>query len=148
MKATMATLRQAGWRTGRRFGCTHVAVTLLLLLFFAAGVGVAAADKAAKSYLEKGKVVAATVVEHTDYVPITPPDSKGRTQGGQAFVHRNWVYRVETGDKVYELRGGKKQSMAVGDAVEFRVEKKIARVQTGTKEQKYRITSTEPKPAK
>lgn len=93
-------------------------------------------------------MVAAAVAEHTDYVPITPADSKGRAQGGQAFVHRNWVYRVETEDAVYELRGGKKQSMAVGDAVEFRVEKETARVQTGTKKHKYRIASTSPKPVK
>jgi len=148
MKATMATSRQTGRQTGR----TRVAVALLLFLFFAlflAGrLGVLAADKAANSHLEKGKVVAAALSERADYVPITPPDSKGRTQGGQALVHRNWVYRVETEDAVYELRGGKKQSMAAGDAVEFRVEKETARVQTGTKEQKYRITSTETKPAK
>ena len=99
-----------------------------------------------KSYPEKGKVVAASMSEHTDYVPVTPPDSKGRTSGGEAFVHRNWVYRVETDDGIYELRGGKKQSMAVGDGVEFRVVKDTGYVLADDKETKYRILSSSAKP--
>jgi len=89
-------------------------VVTLLLVFLAAEVTASATDKAPPSYPEKGKVVAATVSEHTDYVPVSPPDSKGRSSGGQAFVHRNWVYRVETDVEVYEFKGGKKQSMAIG----------------------------------
>jgi hypothetical protein len=121
---------------------------LLVLLFVAGHMAAFATDKAPKSYPEKGKVVAASVSEHTDYVPVAPADSKGRTSGGQAFVHRNWVYRVETDDGIYELRGGKKQSMAVGDGVEFRVAKDTAYVLANDKETKYRILSTAPKPTK
>jgi hypothetical protein len=93
----------------------------------------------ADSYPEKGTVVAVRVYETTEYVPITPPDSKGRTHGGEAFVHRNQVYRVETDDGFYELEGGKNPTMAVGDAVEFRVDKGTARVRVGNKEKKYRL---------
>jgi hypothetical protein len=120
----------------------------LLLLFFAAEVTASATDKARPSYPEKGKVVSATVSEHTDYVPVSPPDSKGRSSGGQAFVHRNWVYRVETDVNVYEFKGGKTQSMAVGDTVEFRVVKDTGYILADDKEIKYRILSNSPKPAK
>jgi hypothetical protein len=98
-----------------------------------------AKDNPSTSYPERGKVVAVRVSESTDYVPISPPDSKGRTHGGEAFVHRKQVYRVETDDEIYELEGGKNPNMAVGDAVEFRVEKGTARVRAGDKERKYRL---------
>lgn len=136
---------EANWGS---FWRARAAVVPLLLLFAAGHVAAFATDKAPKSYPEKGKVVAASVSEHTDYVPVTPADSKGRTSGGEAFVHRNWVYRVETDDGIYELRGGKKQSMAVGDGVEFRVVKDTGYVLAGDKEMKYRILSTAPKPTK
>jgi hypothetical protein len=123
-------------------------IVALLLLFFAAEVTASATDKARPSYPEKGKVVSATVSEHTDYVPVSPPDSKGRSSGGQAFVHRNWVYRVETDAEVYEFQGGKKQSMAVGDTVEFRVVRDTGYVLADDKEVKYRVLSNSPKPVK
>jgi len=99
-----------------------------------------AKDAPPDSYPEKGTVVAVHVSETTDYVPVSPPDSKGRTHGGEAFVHRKQVYRVETDSEIYELEGGKNPSMAVGDAVEFRVDKGTARVRDGDKEKKYRLT--------
>jgi len=135
----------AKWGGWRRLS---VAVIALLLPFFVASAAVPASDKAPKSYPERGKVVAASISEHTDYVPISPPDSKGRTSGGQAFVHRNWVYRVETDDGFYEFKGGKKQSMATGDAVEFRRVKDTVYVLADDKETKYQILSTTPKPTK
>lgn len=137
--------------TGAKWGSSwraRAAVVPVLLLFVAGHLAAFATDRDPKSYPEKGKVVAASVSEHTDYVPVTPPDSKGRTTGGQAFVHRNWVYRVETDDGIYELKGGKKQDMAVGDGVEFRVVKDTGYVLANDKETKYRILSTAPKPAK
>jgi hypothetical protein len=67
----------------------------------------AIAKGGAPSYTEKGKVVAVRVDEHTDYVPVSPPDSKGRTHGGEAFVHRKQVCRVETDENIYELGEGK-----------------------------------------
>lgn len=123
-------------------------VVALFLSFLTARVTAPATDKALKSYPEKGKVVAVSISEHTDYVPVSPADSKGRTSGGEAFVHRNWVYRVETDDGSYELEGGKRQSMKVGDAVEFRVVKDASYVRAGDKETRYRMLSSSPKPAK
>lgn len=120
----------------------------VLLFFFLFGALQPAAIAKGKllSYVEKGKVVAVRVDEHTDYVPVSPTDSKGRTHGGEAFVHRKQVYRVETDDGIYELGGGKDPTMAVGDAVEFCIEKGTAHVRAGVKEKKYRIISTTPKP--
>jgi hypothetical protein len=120
----------------------------LFFLFLAARITAPATAHAPNSYPEKGKVVAASISEHTDYVPVSPPDSKGRTSGGQAFIHRNWVYRVETDVEFYEFKGGKKQSMAVGDVVEFRVVKDTGYVLANDKETKYRVLSNSPKPRK
>jgi hypothetical protein len=110
-------------------------------LFFCVCSLQAAASGKATSYPEKGKVVAVRLDEKTDYVPITPPDSKGRTSGGEAFVHRRQIYRVETDSEVYEFEGGKKPTLAVGDAVEFRIDKSSARVRTDGPAKKYRVLS-------
>jgi hypothetical protein len=141
-------MNSGGAKRGIRLQRTRAVAIALLLLFLAALVTAPATDKAPPRYPEKGKVVEATVSEHTDYVPVSPPDSKGRSSGGQAFVHRNWVYRVETDGEVYEFKGGKKQSMAVGDTVEFRVVKDTGYVLADDKEIKYRILSNSPKPTK
>jgi hypothetical protein len=143
----------------RRSRCASVEAALLFFLFPffflpATGHAAAIAKGDAPSYAEKGKVVAVRVDEHTDYVPISPPDSKGRTRGGEAFVHRKQVYRVETDDGVYELEGGKNPTMNVGDAVEFRIDGGTAHVRVGErvgervseKEKKYRILMTTSKP--
>jgi hypothetical protein len=114
--------------------------TAFCLLFGVCSVQAAAPGKQT-SYPEKGKVVAVLTDEHTDYVPITPPDSKGRTSGGEAFVHRRQVYRVETDREVYELEGGKKPTLAVGDAVELRIDKSTAKVRTDGPAKKYRVLS-------
>jgi len=89
----------------------------------------------------KGTVVALHVDETTEYAPITPPDSKGRTHGGEAFVHRKRIYRVETDNEVYELEGGRKTDLAVGDIVEFRVHKNSAEVRLDGLARKFRIIS-------
>ena len=87
-------------------------------------------------------MVAVSVVETTEYVPISPADSKGRTHGGEVFVHRKQVYRVQTGDGVYELEGGKQPALAVGENVEFRVDARTARVLGDDKEKKYRLRAS------
>lgn len=140
-------MNATGAKLDRLRRASTVAVALSLL-FLAAQRTVSATDKAPKGYPEKGKVVAASMSEHTNYVPVSPADSKGRTSGGEAFVHRNWVYRVETDDGSYEFEGGKKQSMTAGDAVEFRIVKDNGYVRAGHKEMKYRILSSSSKPTK
>jgi len=142
-------MKSDGAKLGIRLQRARAMFVALLLFFLGAQVTASATDKATSSYPEKGKVVAATVSEHTDYVPVSPPDSKGRSTGGQAFVHRNWVYRVETDAEFYEFfKGEKKQRMAVGDNVEFRVAKDTGYVLVDDKEIKYRILSKSPKPTK
>jgi hypothetical protein len=128
----------------RRSWCKVSGVVLLFTVHLAAFPR----DNPPNRYPEKGKVVAVRITEHTEYAPVSPADSKGRTQGGQAYVYRNWVYRVQTDDGFYELEGGKKRSMAVGDVVEFRIEKGTGRVRTGNKEKKYLIISNSPTSAK
>jgi hypothetical protein len=123
-------------------------IVALFLSFLAAQVNAPTADKAPKSYPEKGKVVAASVSEHTEYVPISPADSKRRSGGGEAFVHRNWVYRVETDDGFYDLDGSTKKRMAAGDTMEFRVVKDASYVRSGNTEVKYRVLSISAKPTK
>jgi hypothetical protein len=118
--------------------------SFLLLLGAVQTAAIAKGD--GPSYAEKGKVVAVRVDERTDYVPISPPDSKGRTQGGEAFVHRRHVYRVETEENIYDLEGNKDPTLRVGDAVEFRIEGETAHVRVGEKEKKYRIITTHSKP--
>lgn len=118
-----------------------IPITILLL----GPLQAAAIDKGdLPSYLREGKVLSVRVDEHTDCVPISPPDSKGRTHGGQSFVSRKQVYRVDTGDEIYELEGGKNPTMAVGDVAEFRIVKGNALVRTGKKEKKYRVISATP----
>jgi len=124
------------------------AVLIGLFLLIVSANALVSDDRAANNYPEKGKVVAANLTEHTDYVPMTPPDSKGRTSGGQAFVHRSWTYRIETDDRIYEFAGGKKQSMSVGDSVDFRVVKDKAHVRGDGKETKYHIASVSAKQPK
>ena len=104
-------------------------------LFFFGTLQAAANAKGRPSYPEKGTVVAVRVDERTDFVPHLSSGSKGRTHGGEAFVHRKQVYRVETDDRIYELGGGKDPLLAVGDAVEFRIEKETAHVRAGNKEE-------------
>lgn len=125
-----------------RYASAEAALLFFFPFFFPL---VAIAKGKPQNYPEKGKVVAVRVDEHTDYVPISPPDSKGRTHGGEAFVHRKQVYRVETGDGIYELEGGKDRTMNVGDAVEFRIDRGTAHVRAGEKEKKYRVILTRPK---
>jgi hypothetical protein len=132
----------------KRWSCLSIYLPFLLAVLLLIGVRRSGAITRSNppSYPEKGTVVAVRVDEHTDYVPVLPPDSKGRTHGGEPFVHRRQVYCVETDDGIYELEGGKDPIMAVGDAVEFRIAKRSAHVLAGKKEKKYRVISATPKP--
>ena len=141
--------RKPGLRMSARWCQTSPCATVRFLplfffaLFFVFWTQAAAIAKGKPpSYPNKGRVVAVRVDEHTDYAPIFPTDSKGRTHGGEAFTHRKQVYRVETDDRIYEFAGGKDPLLAVGDAVEFRIEKETVHVRAGEKDKKYRIVST------
>ncbi len=123
----------------KRFRCTQGIVAGLLLVCLVSLMSPLAAS--GDTYPEKGKVVAVSISAHTDYVPISPPDSKGRSGGGEAFVSKHWMYRVETGNRIYVFEGGKKQEMNAGDDVEFRIDKSTVHVRAGTKDVKCRLAS-------
>jgi hypothetical protein len=93
--------------------------------FWALQATALAKDKPANSYPEKGHVVAVHVSETTDYRAFSPLTQRVEPTEDK---HRKQVYRVETDDGIYELEDGKNPTMAVGDALKFRVEKEIARV--------------------
>jgi hypothetical protein len=120
----------------------HVsAVAALLCILFGVWPLRAGLPQNEGTYPEKGKVVAVHVDETIEYAPIMPTDSKGRTHGGEAFVHRKQIYRVQTGNDVYELEGGRKTDLTVGDTVEFRVHKNSAKVRVDGSTRTYRIIS-------
>jgi hypothetical protein len=116
-------------------------VAAVLCLLFGVCPTRAAATPNDASYREKGTVIAVRVDETIEYAPTMPPDSKGRTHGGEAFVHRKQIYRVQTDDQVYDLEGGRKIDLTVGDSVEFRIHKNTAEVRVEGLVRKYRIIS-------
>jgi hypothetical protein len=128
---------EARTRTRRILHRSGVAAALCLM--FVACPSRSAAEPNDATYPEKGKVIVVRVDETIEYAPIMPPDSKGRTHGGEAFVHRKQMYRVQTNNEVYELEGGRKADLTVGDSVEFRVHKNSAEVRVDGSTRKYRI---------
>lgn len=139
-------VRRAATRL-RRVKDLSIVIASLSLIALASPVISSAADNT-RTYPEKGRVIDATVSEHTEYVPVSPPDSKGRSGGGEALITKTWVYRVETDDGTYEFEGGKRQNLKTGDDVEFRVEKDSVHVRAGAKDVKYRLVSTTPRSVK
>jgi hypothetical protein len=61
---------------------------------------------------------------------------------GSVGTLKRWVYRVDCGDLYYDLQGGRKPALTVGDKVAFRIEKQRAYVDDGKKGQRYNIVGT------
>jgi hypothetical protein len=61
---------------------------------------------------------------------------------GSVGTLNRWIYRVDCGDLYYDLRGGRKPSLTVGQNVAFRIEKQKAYVDDGKKGQRYNIVGT------
>jgi len=98
-------------------------VILCCLFFVAAHFGALAKDKEPKTYPEIGTVVA-TRTQELSYTTPVYTDPYGKTQGGVSLTSRLPVYRIETDTKFYELEGrSKKQTLTLGDAIRFRLEK-------------------------
>jgi hypothetical protein len=95
----------------------------------------AAKDKRPKSYPQTGTVVATRLSERR--VP-TYGEPYGKTGVGNISIPLH-IYRVQTEGRFYELEGGRKPTLSVGDSVHFRIEKDAAYVQRGDKEDKYWI---------
>jgi hypothetical protein len=129
-----------------RHGASHV--VCFLAWFCTLQFGASARGKLPPTYPEKGTVTAVHVKETIDYAPIMPTDSKGRTHGGEAFVHRKHVYHIKTSDADFDLEGAKNPAFGVNDVVEFRIEKGAALVRVGSGEKKYRILSASSDPLK
>lgn len=54
------------------------------------------------------------------------------------------IFRVETDAEVYEIEN-KRNSLALGEKIEFRVEKDVVYVKNRDKEEKFHLVGTEPK---
>ena len=53
-----------------------------------------------------------------------------------------WIYRVDCGDLYYDLQGGRKPSLTVGQDVRLRIEKQKAYVDDGKNGKRYDIVGT------
>jgi len=109
-----------------------------------------AKNKQPKTYPERGRVVAVRFVTRNQLIagnragnPYGLPPSNDIS-----VTHGYRVYRIETAGRFYELEGGRKPTMALGDAIHFQLKKQSAYVQEGKKERKYRVVGEELKPAK
>jgi len=121
----------------------------LIIVFLSASAysGVFAKTKEPKTYSEQGSVVATKIREQSATTDVYT-DNEGKTQGGSSYVRRLPVYRIETDTKFYELEGRRKQILALGDTIRFRMEKKWAYVQQGDKEQRFRVVGVQLKQSK
>jgi len=126
------------------FGGTIIASFLLCAV--AAGVA-GARDKVPKTYPERGTIVAMHEADRS-FTTGVYTDPYGKTHGGNSIHVKRPVYRVETEAKFYELEGRKKYHLAIGEAVQFRIEKEWVYLQREDKEQKLRVVGVELKPAK
>ncbi len=99
---------------------------------------------AAPSYPLHGTVASIRYVDHDTSVTET-------YTGQVTKVHvRDWIYRVETADHYYELESNKEAEFAVGDAVDFRVDRGhfFVKGAAGKKERKFNAAGEGAKPAK
>ena len=107
---------------------TQRAIAILCcLLYLTACSTVFSQDQGSKAYPEQGKVIAKTV-------------------SAKATASRVPVFRVETDMRVYEFER-KDSELAVGDAIQFRIENDWAYVQQSDKDQKFRVIDTQLKDA-
>jgi hypothetical protein len=119
-------------------------VILVSFLLYAIAGWVAVAQK---TFPERGTIVAMHVADRS-FTTGMYTDPYGKTHGGNSIRVKNPVYRVETETKFYELEGRKKNQLVFGEAVQFRIQKELAYLQRGDKEQKFRVVAVELKPTK
>ena len=102
-----------------------VAFASLALLPIAAGV---AAQQ--EPYPEHGQVIATRLGAEA----VGSADSVGSL--------KRWIYWVDCGDLYYDLQGGRKPSLTVGQNVTFRIEKQKAYLDDGKNGKRYNIVGT------
>jgi hypothetical protein len=107
-----------------------VAFASLALLPPAAGVA-AQQEPKPSPYPEHGQVIATRLGAEA----VGSADSVGSL--------KRWIYRVDYGNLYYDLRGGRKPSLTVGQKVTFRIEKQKVYLDDGGKNGKrYSIVGT------
>ena len=106
-----------------------IALASLVLLPLAAGVAAQQAPKP-NSYPEHGQVIA------------TRLGAEAVGSAGIVGSLKRWVYRVDCGDLYYDLQGGGKSSLTVGQNVTFRIEKQKAYLDDGKNGKRYNIVGT------
>ena len=106
-----------------------VALVSLALLLLAARV---AAQQAPTSnpYPEHGQVIA------------TRLGAEAVGSAGSVGSLKRWVYRVDCGVLYYDLQGGRKPSLTVGENVAFRIEKQRAYLDDSKNGKRYDIVGT------
>jgi len=115
---------------------------MLALLIFSLAFG---KDKSPKVYPQHGTVVAVRTGEYSKTVPVRT-DSNGKTWGGYSARRKTQTYRIETETLVYEvMQREKNPRLAVGDGIDFRIDKQRAYLREGDKERKYELVATEQK---
>ena len=107
-----------------------------------------AADKQPTSYPQSGTVISTRVQKGRRAEPVYA-DANGRTHREVVYILFH-VYRLETPTQIYELEGGSKPTLSVGETVSFRINKDSVYVQHADKEDKYailKVTLKKPKGA-
>ena len=104
-------------------------VKLVCALVFALVAGRAAAQNEPKQtlYPQHGEVISSRI--------------EGEAVGSAGVVGtlKRWVYRVDCGEQYYELQGKGKQSLTIGQKIDFRIEKGKAFLLGDKKGKSYRL---------
>jgi len=100
-----------------------------LALLLAAGVAAQQAPKPSL-YPEHGQVITTRL--------------GGEAVGSAGIVGtvNRWIYRVDCGELYYDLQGGGKPSLTIGQNVAFRIEKQKAYLDDGKNGKRYNIVGT------
>ena len=63
------------------------------------------------------------------------------TWGSKAAVatYKKWIYRVDSGELYFELEGGRKPTLTIGQRIDFRIEKEKVFLQGDKKGKSYRL---------
>lgn len=109
-----------------RFISLKLLVALVSLVLFAAGVAAQPAPTP-NTYPEHGQVIA------------TRLGAEAVGSAGSVGSLKEWIYRVDCGDLYYDLQGGRKPSLTVGQNVAFRIEKQKAYLDDGKNGKRYNI---------
>ena len=106
-----------------------VALVSLTLLLLAAGVAAQQAPTPNHSP-EHGQIIA------------TRLGAEAVGSAGSVGSLKRWIYRVDCGDLYYDLQGGGKPSLTLGQNVAFRIEKQKPYLDDGKNGKRYNIVGS------